>query len=115
MVYMSMTRRSLVVGGATLAAASRVHGFAQAGGALTAGEVVERIKGRVGIPWMTETVDRIVAGSPEVWVKGITTTMMATLEVIQRAVAAGRKKDVTHQPAFWSHPDKTKEVGGGPT
>jgi hypothetical protein len=30
-----------------------------------AGEVVERIKGRVGIPWMTETVDRIVAGSPD--------------------------------------------------
>ena len=49
---------------------------------MTAGEVVERIKGRVGIPWMTETVDRIVAGSPEVRVKGIATTMMATLEVI---------------------------------
>ena len=65
MVYMSMTRRSLVVGGATVAAASRVHGIAQAGGALTAGEVVERIKGRVGIPWMTETVDRIAGNYPE--------------------------------------------------
>jgi hypothetical protein len=48
MVDMSMTRRSLVVGGASLAAASRVFGFTQDGGALTAGEVVERIKGRVG-------------------------------------------------------------------
>src|SRR5882757_5865653 len=115
MVYMSMTRRSLVVGGATLAAASRVHGFAQAGGALTAGEVVERIKGRVGIPWMTETVDRIVAGSPEVRVKGIATTMMATLEVIQRAVAAGRNMIVTHEPTFWSHLDTTKELEGDPT
>src|SRR5258706_16250278 len=103
MVYMSMTRRSLVVGGATLAAASRVHGFAQAEGALTAGEVVERIKGRVGIPWMTETVDRIVAGSPEVRVKGIATTMMATLEVIQRAVAAGGKKMVSHEPPLRLH------------
>jgi hypothetical protein len=115
MVYMSMTRRSLVVGGASLAAASRVHGFAQAGGALTAGEVVERIKGRVGIPWMTETVDRIVAGSPEVRVKGIATTMMATLEVIQRAVAAGRNMIVTHEPTFWSHLDTTKELEGDPT
>ena len=69
MVYMSMTRRSLVVGGASLAAASRVHGFAPAACTLTAGEVVERIKVRVGIPWMTETVDRIVAGAPEVRVK----------------------------------------------
>jgi len=32
--------------------------FRSGRGALTAGEVVERIKGRVGIPWMTETVDR---------------------------------------------------------
>src|SRR5882757_4785857 len=91
MVYMSMTRRSLVVGGASLAAASRVHGFAQAGGALTAGEVVERIKGRVGIPWM-----------------------MATVEVIQRAVAAGRNMIVTHEPTFWSHLDTTKELEGDP-
>src|SRR5246500_2955767 len=104
MVCMSMTRRSLVVGGATLAAASRVHGFAQAGGGLTAGEVVERIKGRVGIPWMTETVDRIVAGSPEVRVKGIATTMMATLEVIQRALAAGGKRTCDNQPRVWSPP-----------
>lgn len=68
---------------------------------MTAGEVVERIKGRVGIPWMTETVDRIVAGAPAVRVKGIATTMMATLEVIQRAVAVGRNMIVTHEPTFW--------------
>ena len=82
---------------------------------MTAGEVVERIKGRVGIPWVTETVDRIVAGSPEVRVKGIATTMMATLEVIQRAVAAGKNMIVTHEPTFWSHLDATKELEGDPT
>src|SRR5882762_1292979 len=115
MVYMSMTRRSMVVGGASLAAASRVHGFAQAGGALTAGQVVERIKAKVGIPWMTETVDRIVAGSPEVSVKGIATTMMATLEVIERAIAAGRNMIITHEPTFYSHQDRTQELAGDPT
>jgi len=36
-------------------------------------------------------------------VKGIATTMMATLEVIQRAVAAGKNMIVTHEPTFWSH------------
>src|SRR3954453_9098741 len=115
MVGMSITRRSLVMGGAALAAASRVHGFAQARGGLTAGEVVERIKGKVGIPWMTETVDRILAGSPDVRVKGIATTMMATLEVMQRAVAAGKNMIVTHEPTFWSHQDTTKELEGDPT
>ena len=115
MVGMSITRRSLVVGGAALAAASRVDGFAQAAGGLTAGEVVERIKGKVGILWMAETVDRIVAGSGEVRVKGIATTMMATLEVMQRAVAAGKNMIVTHEPTFWSHQDTTKELEGDPT
>jgi putative NIF3 family GTP cyclohydrolase 1 type 2 len=76
---------------------------------------VERIKGKVGIPWMAETVDRILAGSPEVRVKGIATTMMATLEMMQRAVAAGKNMIVTHEPTFWSHQDTTKELEGDPT
>jgi hypothetical protein len=71
MVYMSMTRRSLVVGGATLAAASRVHGFAQAGGALTAGEVVEQINPRR--PWSrlsghkSRNHEKVVAASLSGW------------------------------------------------
>lgn len=111
-----MTRRSLIAGGAALAAASRLNALQQsAGGALTAGDIVERIKGHVGIPWMTQTVDRLVAGSPEVRVKGIATTMMATLEVLQRAAAAGRNMIVTHEPTFWSHEDKTEELVNDPT
>jgi putative NIF3 family GTP cyclohydrolase 1 type 2 len=86
-----------------------------AGAALTAANVVERIKAKVGIPWMTETVDRIVAGSPEVSVKGIATTMMATLEVIERAIAAGRNMIITHEPTFYSHQDRTQELTGDPT
>jgi putative NIF3 family GTP cyclohydrolase 1 type 2 len=115
---MLMTRRSLMVGVAgsvALASASPLGVLAQSGGSLTAGDVVERIKGKVGIPWMTETVDRIVAGSPEIRVKGIATTMMATLEVIERAVAAGRNMIVTHEPTFWSHQDGTKDLEGDPT
>jgi putative NIF3 family GTP cyclohydrolase 1 type 2 len=118
---MLMTRRSLMVvgagmaGSAALASASPLGAFAQSGGSLTAVDVVERIKGKVGIPWMSETVDRIVAGSPEVRVKGVATTMMATLEVIERAVAAGRNMIVSHEPTFWSHQDGTKELEGDPT
>jgi putative NIF3 family GTP cyclohydrolase 1 type 2 len=111
-----MTRRSLVVGGSALASATWMQGMAQSGsGVLTAADVVERIKGKVGIPWMAETVDRIVAGSPDVRVKGIATTMMATLEVLQRVVAAGKNMIVTHEPTFWSHQDTTKELERDPT
>ena len=117
MVRMSITRRSLLQGGAALATAAHLRGFAQTAGSgqLTAGEVVERIKAHVGIPWMTQTVDRVVAGSPDVKVAGIATTMMGTLEVIQRAVAAGRNMIVTHEPTFWSHPDTTAELVNDPT
>ncbi len=82
---------------------------------LTAADVVARIKARVGIPWMTETVDRIVAGRPEAPVRGIATTMMATLAVLQRAVREGRNLVVTHEPTFYSHQDTTEPLAADPT
>lgn len=82
---------------------------------LTAGDVVERIKARVGIPWMAQTVDRIVAGRPETVVGGIATTMMATLAVLQRAARDGRNLVVTHEPTFYSHQDLIEPILGDPT
>lgn len=82
---------------------------------LTAGQVVERIKTHVGVPWRTETVDKIVFGSADIPVKGIATTMMATLDVVQRAAAAGRNLIVTHEPTFYSHQDTTDTLTDDPT
>jgi putative NIF3 family GTP cyclohydrolase 1 type 2 len=112
---MDMTRRSLLIGGAALAAASSAQGLSGMGGGVTAAEVVARIKEKVGIPWMTETVDRVVAGNAEVQVTRIATTMMATLDVIQRAVAAGNNMVITHEPTFYSHQDTTEALRTDPT
>ncbi len=87
---------------------------AQAAG-LTAAQVVERIKAGVGIPWRAQTVDNIVAGKPETEVKGVATTMMATLDVLQRAAAAGRNMVVTHESTFFSHQDKVEQFQQDPT
>lgn len=76
---------------------------------LTGAAVIDRIKANVGIPWLTETVDRVVAGSPEARVRGIATTMMATLDVLKRADAAGRNMVITHEPTFYSHQDRTDD------
>src|SRR5204863_6226885 len=76
----------------------------------TAAQVVDRIKGKVGVPWREQTVDRIVAGDPEVPVKGIATTMMATLDVMQRAAAAGKNLVITHEPTFYSHQDTVDQL-----
>ena len=92
-----ISRRSMLLAGAGVVALGA--------DAPTASQIIERIKQNVGIPWRAETVDRFVAGDPEVAVKGIATTMMATLDVIQRAAAAGKNLVITHEPTFWLHQD----------
>jgi putative NIF3 family GTP cyclohydrolase 1 type 2 len=73
---------------------------------LTAREVIARIQTHVGIPWQQETVDTFKAGNPETEVKGIAVTMMATLDVLQRAAATGQNLIITHEPTFYNHLDK---------
>jgi putative NIF3 family GTP cyclohydrolase 1 type 2 len=98
------SRRSFLAAGAALPTASMALPQAAAP-ALTAGMVVDRIKANVGIPWRPQTVDNIVAGSADTAVKGIATTMMATLDVCKRANAAGKNMIVTHESTFFSHQD----------
>jgi len=73
---------------------------------LTAGEVIARIQAHVGIPWQQDTVDTFKAGDPDTQVHGIAVTMMATLDVLQRAAAASQNLIITHEPTFYSHLDQ---------
>jgi putative NIF3 family GTP cyclohydrolase 1 type 2 len=75
--------------------------------ALTAQQIVERIKSQVGVPWQADTVDTFKAGNPATRVTGIAVTMMATLDVLQRAAKAGHNLVVTHEPTFFDHRDPT--------
>jgi len=99
------SRRNFVFGGA--AAASHLALAQDGAKTLTAGQVIERIKTNIGIPWRAQTVDNIIAGSSDTVVRGIATTMMATLDVVQRAAAARRNLVITHESTFFSHQDKT--------
>src|ERR1700754_2052886 len=100
---MPMVRREfLLLSGAALLRAQ--------GTELTARQVIERIQKNVGVPWRTETVDTIKAGSPDTPVKGIATTVMATFDVLQRAAKAGKNFIVTHEPTFYSHEDKVDQL-----
>jgi putative NIF3 family GTP cyclohydrolase 1 type 2 len=76
----------------------------------TAREVIEAIKKEVGIPWMAETVDTFKAGDPETRVTGIAVTMMATMDVLQRAVAKGDNLIITHEPTFYNHIDRPEGI-----
>jgi putative NIF3 family GTP cyclohydrolase 1 type 2 len=82
---------------------------------ITAGQVIERIQANVGIPWRAQTVDNIIVGAAEMPVKGIATTMMATLDVVQRAAASGMNMVITHEPTFYSHQDRVEQLLEDPT
>ena len=104
---MHMTRRSLLMAGAVLALGAR--------SSLTVAEVIDRIKLKTARPWSQDTVDKVIAGNPKAPVTGIAVTMMATLDVLQRAAAAGANLVITHEPTFYSHLDTTDALQGDPT
>jgi len=69
----------------------------------TAREVLAAIQEHVGVPWKTETVDTFKAGNPDARVMGIAVTMMATMDVLERAAAHGQNLIITHEPTFYNH------------
>jgi putative NIF3 family GTP cyclohydrolase 1 type 2 len=77
---------------------------------LTARQVIERIQRHVGVERRQNTVDTFKAGNPEAPVTGIAVTMMATLDVLQRAAASGHNLIITHEPTFYNHLDKPDEL-----
>lgn len=80
---------------------------------LTARQVIERIQSHVGIPWNSDTVDTFKAGNPDTPVTGIAVTMMATLDVLQRAATGGNNLIITHEPTFFNHLDKPDDLPQG--
>ena len=79
---------------------------------ITAREIVERIKEKVGCEWSEQTVDTFKAGDPDAPVNGIATTFMATVDVLRRASQAGLNFVITHEPTFYNHPDDTSGLAG---
>jgi len=78
---------------------------------MTARDVLDLIKKNLGSPWNEKTYrDVFHAGDPNVEVKGIATTFMATLDLLQRAHAAGMNLVITHETTFWNDRDETKDM-----
>jgi putative NIF3 family GTP cyclohydrolase 1 type 2 len=75
----------------------------------TAREIVAAIQQHLATPWKTPTVDTFKAGNPDTPVTGIAVTMMATLDVLQRAAANGENLVITHEPTFFNHYDDQPE------
>jgi len=82
---------------------------------MTAREVVDLIKQNAGMPWNERSYrDTFKLGNPDSTVKGIATTVMATLDMLKRANAAGLNMIITHEDTFWNDRDDTKELTENP-
>jgi putative NIF3 family GTP cyclohydrolase 1 type 2 len=80
---------------------------------MTAKDVLELVKKNLGSPWNESTYrDVFLAGDPNGEVKGIATTFMATLDLLQRAHAAGMNLVVAHETTFWNDRDDTAGMAG---
>jgi putative NIF3 family GTP cyclohydrolase 1 type 2 len=69
----------------------------------TAGDLVARATAALGVAARPTTVDGIDAGDPDARVTGVAVTTLATLEVLERAVAVGANVVVTHEPLYYDH------------
>lgn len=73
----------------------------------TVGDVMNLILKTIpGAPF-AKTVDTLKSGSADQKVTGIVTTMFATIDVINKAVAAGANFIIAHEPTFYNHLDET--------
>src|SRR5450755_4292977 len=106
-------RNFLTASGALLAA----HGAFGQETTLTAGDILQRMKDNVGVPWlsetMTTTVDNLLGGDANTPVRGIATTM-ATIDVMRIAVAKSLNMIVSHETPFYLHQDKTDDLKNDP-
>jgi len=72
---------------------------------ITAAEVIARIRKEYPVEAQPNGVDTFKAGDSTARVTGISVTMMATLDVLQRAAKQGDNLIITHEPTFYSHRD----------
>src|SRR5262245_26489113 len=110
-----ISRRDFVSVTAAGAAAAPflLDGALRAAPAVTAQEIVDRVKKNIGVDWSSDDVDTFKAGDPSTVVTGVVTTSMATLDVLQKAVQAGANLIITAAPTFYSRADLSAPAGRG--
>jgi len=103
--FISLSGKALTAA-ALLSASGNV--FANEKGEPTVGDIMDAfIKEVPGAPF-EKTVDTLKAGNRDINVKGIITTMFATIEIINKAIATGVNFIIAHEPTFYNHPDDTR-------
>jgi putative NIF3 family GTP cyclohydrolase 1 type 2 len=61
------------------------------------------LKMSLGIAWKETAIDVLLYGDPDIALKNVAVTMMATQEVLEKAVQRGCNLIITHEPLFYNH------------
>jgi len=80
--------------------------------AITANEVLQRIRENVGVPWREQSIDTLKAGDLSTTVTGVVTTSLASIDVLQQAIAAQANLIITSGTTFYSRNDSRTPAAG---
>lgn len=81
---------------------------------VTVGQVMDMILKTIPNAPFPKTVDTLKSGKASQQVTGIVSTMFATTEVIEKAIAAGANFIIVHEPTFYNHLDETEWLANDP-
>lgn len=77
----------------------------------TVGDIMDLVYKEIpGAPF-AETVDTLKAGTRDMQVSGVVTTMFATRPIIEQAAKMGANFIIAHEPTFYNHTDDKKWAG----
>ena len=77
-------------------------------------EVTDIVLGLNGGRRIEKTCDQLIEGDWNAAVTGVVTTFMATVDVINKTIKAGCNLIVTHEPTYFSGPDKLEWLQNDP-
>ncbi len=76
---------------------------------ITVQQIIDRIKHQFGDTWQHSPADVFNAGNPDIIVTGIVTSFTSSIEVLKKAVAAGKNLLITQQPAYYMETEEYLE------
>jgi putative NIF3 family GTP cyclohydrolase 1 type 2 len=84
---------------------TKANSFFKADDSITVGQIMDMFIKTVPNSPFPKTVDTIKAGSCDMVVKGIVTTMFPTIAVIKKAISLDANFILCHEPTFYNHED----------
>ena len=84
----------------------KANSFFSNDAAVTVGDIMDLFTKQLPNGPIANTVDTLKAGSRDIVVTGIVTTMFATVDVIRKAIAANANFIIAHEPTFYNHADE---------